>query len=248
MIVGGNFLFIHIPKTSGSSIAKYLVDRGYGKKHSGASFPEHGALADPNFRMPNHISEKTIFSIVRNPYEREFSQWKYHTEKGDLVIKPTFEEWVLWRYSDFKMPIDWFIKERQEWTYNRLKKFSTQPMIGYLLDKHGKCRVQRIGNFENREEDTSKIFSELKIEYVPYHYPHIEKCTLPIKSKDYKKYFTKETKELIEERYKPDLDVFGYSFHKRESAHPNKLNLDKLKNPKLIIENIGGRGYNYKVS
>ena len=70
-----NIIFIHIPKTAGSSIAHSLnnynfLKDGYGFNHNIAR----------NIIKPNHIN-CVILGVVRNPYDRLYSIYEFYIKK-----------------------------------------------------------------------------------------------------------------------------------------------------------------------
>lgn len=79
--------FIHVPKTGGSSVLKYLTDNNvnflYGEEPKRVGRHRYASM---------WASEKSYkFTVVRNPYSRTVSYYNYTTHKN---WKPTFEDFV----------------------------------------------------------------------------------------------------------------------------------------------------------
>ena len=86
-----SFLFIHVPKTGGTSINN-VFQRNNLKTWKTVEDYDH----DPLYilKQNNVIDDKTfIFSIVRNPYTRAFSYWKHFNINNATNI--SFMEFLL---------------------------------------------------------------------------------------------------------------------------------------------------------
>ena len=204
MIYGSNYIFVQVPRTSSSSMTKMLVQNAEGKQDS-----IHTAFLDRNRKIPC-MTNRWTFNFVRNPWAREFSQFTYHTSKPDLQIKPTFEQWVLWRYSDYEMPRDYFLSRRADDLISYLGSFSVLPQLGFIMDHDGNFKSDFVGRFETRAEDTSFVLKRLGLEE-PETFYHIEGSPNNKKT-DYRLEYTDEMRELVGERMKADIEVFNYAF------------------------------------
>ena len=86
-----NFLFIHIPKTGGTSINNTFEKNNL---KTWNTVKDYGH--DPLYILKdnNIINNKTfIFSIVRNPYTRAFSYWKHFNINNETNL--SFMEFLL---------------------------------------------------------------------------------------------------------------------------------------------------------
>ena len=198
MILGNDFLFVQVPRTSSSSITKVLEGEG------GLCPNLHQAMIDPNRPC---ITNRFVFAFVRNPWDREYSQWTYHsTKEHDFSKRPTFEEWVLWRYSDLELDRKTINPE----SYDYLRTFSVRPQLGFIMDKDGDLQTNFIGRFESRESDTQFVLRRLSIEVNEF--PHAEGSWLKDTTKNYQDFYTPELRDLVAERMMPDIEVFNYVF------------------------------------
>ncbi len=93
------FIFIHIPKTGGSSIEVWLQEFGEMSFYSTVvptflkCSPQHFTYSyfeflEPKLKLP-------AFAIVRNPYDRAESEYFYRTKNAKLVSRPNFSFWLL---------------------------------------------------------------------------------------------------------------------------------------------------------
>ena len=183
-----NFVFIHINKTAGTSISKNLGF--YSKRH---------------YKV-NEVQELTgtdwhnafTFTVVRNPYDRAVSQFEYARLNNDCNIRTqniSFDEWIKLTYKE-KRPF--FRKAGQ-------KFFSTQKE--WLLNKNGKIDIDYIVRIENLIDDYKVVQDIIGIkEKLPY----LNKT----ERKSYKKYYSKESKKIIEDYFRDDFEEFNYKLEK----------------------------------
>lgn len=216
MIVGNDYLFIQVPRTSSSSISVMLLDELGGEQPN-----LHHAMCDDNRPC---ITNRFVFGFVRNPWEREYSQWTYHTAKQNITKRPTFEEWVLWRYSDLEL--DPFCKEQQAIDVHRYHRtFSVQPQLGFLMDRDGDLQTNFIGRFETKEQDWAFVQNRLGIEIDEM--PYYEQSMGKLPDVTYMDLYTDEMRDLVAARMMPDIEVFNYVFDQREAVE-RKPSLDLL--------------------
>ena len=137
------FCFIHINKTAGTSIAKFL------------NYPYimHNTVQELcNQYGDEEIRNAFLFTFVRNPYDRVRSQFKHYvlTNQFDLSDGAIgFNEWVIETYGSKINPF-----------YNHGDKyFSTQ--MSWLSDKNGSNPIDYIGKFENLNNDFRSVCQHL---------------------------------------------------------------------------------------
>lgn len=161
-------IFTHIPKTGGMSIHKWATQqellRFYhppGKKHSTT---EEDILEWRDFVLtPNDIKS---FAVVRNPFDRLVSGWKYYTDKGKCDFE-TLEDFVFaesngLQNSVIRNTMCSFINEdtmilRYE---NLVEDFK---IIQNMFDRHASLRWV---NGSNREEGYRQYYNEKTKEHV----------------------------------------------------------------------------------
>jgi len=187
-----NAIFIHIPKTGGSSIAKSMGL--YGNKSIRSAWGNRRQ----HFTMSELLQEGCIteeekeqyfkFSFVRNPFDRMVSLYLYQN-RG--VKKPNFPKYI---YSTFKR-----IKNCTE---KRLFYFRKQS--DYLFYNEV-CVVDFIGRFESIKTDFKKISNRLNI---IFKLPHLKKS----KRKHYRTYYDIGSRKIVKQFYEADLEKFGYSY------------------------------------
>jgi len=223
-----NCIYIHIPKTAGTSVIQTLK-RADSSEHSMArqTFPfepddNKFSPPPPHLRAVDYINldkEKFDryfkFAFVRNPWDRIVSEYKYRRHAG--------------RYS-FK-----------EFLFNHLPAPSWSdeychiiPQYDFVYGDNDKLLVDYVGKFENIDNDFKDICDKLEIAEIKlphknrslslfrrenslYQVLRTIKDTISIKQKintfeHYTQYYDSETIKYIETLYSNDIRAFNYHF------------------------------------
>lgn len=91
------FIFIHIPKTGGMSVRKFLKNKYNYKINTYSTKEKDQNLHDTLFQLEsiNNLNENTfIFSICRNPYRRIYSYYKYFIRENMISKSISFENYI----------------------------------------------------------------------------------------------------------------------------------------------------------
>lgn len=137
-------LFVHVPKTGGTSIKKFLEDN-----HLEIWNRKWPMGHDPYFELEslNDFYDTFKFAIVRNPYTRLYSY--YHHFKFQNNTELSFIEFL---------------------NFIRLRRSTPQtPMISYnqsfyVFDKVGNMSLSKLYRYENLKEFEEDF--EIKLEYL----------------------------------------------------------------------------------
>ena len=130
------------------------------------------------------------FGFVRNPWDRVVSLYE-RNEAAQMRQQMSFEEFVGWiQYSSstcvhsspHRYQLDWFV------------------------DADGKMLSNFIGRFERLQEDWAMIAKKLGANEA---LPHTRANP---RLRHYTEYYTAETKRIIEEKFKLDVETFNYRF------------------------------------
>lgn len=196
------FIFIHIPKTGGTSVKTALkrvslkenvVPLKY--KTTSSQIRKH----DVAIRVRDILNEKIWksyykFAFVRNPFDWVVSL--YHYIKKDKK-DPRYQIANKLNFKDF---MRWFDKASSEKYPARLGQKS------YITNKKGKIIVNFVGKLENFTEDFSKVCKSLNIKNT--YLPRVNITN----HKKYTKYYDSDTISLVGRIFKEDLRFLGYSF------------------------------------
>lgn len=166
------FVYIHVPRTAGTSIEKAL--KSYSDRISENSNSTVYFSHISSAKLKNHMEKdgqewKNYFSFgfVRNPWERMvsyylfFRKWEWFKEAWGT---PSFFEWVS------KGPLN---KERiQELYPNHVSTIIPESAFDLLFDSNGSQIVNYIGRYETLEQDFNFLCKRINLPTKPI-LPHI---------------------------------------------------------------------------
>ena len=199
------FVFVHIPKTAGTSLTRALApfsnpnpDKRFDKIKS-----KLGYVSDPaSFYLPKHAdyryAEKRLgkeaydqfykFAFVRNPWDLLVSYYAYIQKKEDHHRRKKVSP-----MSDFSAYLDYEISRNKAFQYKM------------ICNEKKEIQVDFVGRFESLASDFDKIADHLGIEAS---LPHINTS----KHRPYQEAYTPELRDRVAEHWKDDIEIFGYQF------------------------------------
>jgi len=186
-------IFIHIPKTAGTSILKLLNNNKIPRYH--------GFWFEYQKRSPHCFNDYYKFSFVRNPWDRTVSTFFYLRkliENSNTAFIPK----NLAKYETFDDFVNLFLNKDTIWSH---KLFI--PQWFFILDQDDILKVDFLGKIESIEED----FDIIKSNFKNYPIGNLKKINSSHR-KLYKDYYTNETKTKIAELYSKDIKFFDYEF------------------------------------
>jgi hypothetical protein len=200
-------IFIEVPKTGSTSIRQIL---GHPRKphlnilqtkyefvsilRLDYLYERPDDLWDPG--KPIELAESLFeqyfkFGFVRNPWDRTVAL--YERREGVQASKQmTFDEFV----------------DRIEYSSDTcIHPTRHKNQLDWLSDENGNVLVDFVGRFERLQDDWKTVCDRLGIDET---LPHANKN--PERAKHYTEYYTEETQQIIAEKFKVDIDYFGYEF------------------------------------
>tara|TARA_B100000700_G_C14892268_1_gene783296 strand:+ start:384 stop:1055 length:672 start_codon:yes stop_codon:yes gene_type:complete len=185
-------IFIHIPKTAGVSILKSIFGDVTLEGHRSVRFYKE--------IFNRKYSDFFTFTIVRNPWDRLYSSYKF-LEKGGINIhdKNAFKI-HLFVYKDFEDFVINGLNKKIIWEITHF-----MPQYDFVCDKNGKIMIDYVGRFEDLNKSFSEISHILKLDFKLDHHNKNDK-------KNYQDVYTSEMIEKVAQIYKKDIDIFEYSF------------------------------------
>jgi hypothetical protein len=200
--------FVDIPRTSSTSVKKVL-GHAFGKEYRktferetnarvrNKCFSDHtNARVIKKYLSPKIWDELFSFSIVRNPWDRFLSLYKFRQANGDLPKDVDFKSYVLSlnniRYRDKNSPF--------------CQPYYHMSMSDFLMDSSDNLLVKKVFLFEERSvltEELNKRFN-LNLSNV-----HVEKLS---EGTSYRESYDDETSSIIQSFYADDIENFNYKF------------------------------------
>jgi hypothetical protein len=203
-----NFLFIHIPKTGGSSINHLL----YPYRDFELSTIHHVPVETFRNWTPTEVFDSLYkFCFVRNPWDLQVSVWRYAVKNVGLNID--FKSYIKWKFIDNTNILDYykFVNDREEQDKSLIQNawyLHRVPQVYYMVGEQGNLMVDYVGRLETIDSDMEFLSNklDLDIQFVP-------KINITnYNNESYKDYYDEETIRIIGNRFKMDIELFGYDF------------------------------------
>lgn len=208
------FIFVHIPKTAGSSIAQAVGGKTgmfvcTNKQQKQVIFASHTyANEAKKFLGPATYNSYFSFAFVRNPWSRLYSLYTFMCNKPQIEKEKQIYDQELFKQKGFK----WFLLEHKLHS-QRVKVFGTNlftcaqttPQTNWVCDDNGNLIVKYIGKYENLEHDFTFVKQAVGAQIT---LPWINKHS----NNDYKNAYDNEMVEFVEHHHKKDIEMFNYQF------------------------------------
>ena len=131
------------------------------------------------------------FGFVRNPWDRTVSLYE-RREGLNMRDRMSFEEFVNWiGYSSSTC----------------IHPVPHRNQLDWFVDPHGNVVVDFIGKFESLQEDWAFVCKKTGIEK---QLPHKNRNP---REKHYTEYYTSSTRNIVADKFKIDIEYFGYKFN-----------------------------------
>jgi hypothetical protein len=215
-----NLLFIHVPKTGGTSFENYLSKKykiplnqstlfSYDPKEVASL--QHLVSRDILKRSQEfsiHLENLRIIAVVRNPYDRMISELFYIK----LINENSTPEEVFHKINEF------FTNDHN---YDNHKL----PQYEFVIDGHGNINPNiEIAHFENMKRDFTQFGFP---DFAETEFANVNKIKIGKKNNeiDYSKYLNNESISLINNYYDKDFTLFGYKKIHSVDYHENFTNI-----------------------
>ena len=177
--------FIHIPKTGGVSISRWLTANANGSYLLEKS---HGGKHADQKRIARYLKQKDVdmgytFCVVRNPWDRLVSAYHYYRRLKKMDV--SFERFIHGEWKSSNKSNQWGCAEKQ--------------MHSYFYD------IDCVLRFESLNDDFKTIQQLFKCN---------KQLAKHNKSNhnDFREYYTPELVDIVATRHAKDIAMFDYSF------------------------------------
>lgn len=201
------FIFIHIPKTGGTSIEAVLADHGIVLQGAGnfhSIYFKHIDAKQLRVMMGAEYDNYFKFSIVRNPWDWLVSMYEfcrgfsypflygtrytiYSVNESDKYWNMSFDEWLRWFVSTTRM-----------------------QQIDAITGADGLLAVDKVYKFERLTDSLADICDSINVSK-PEKLPKLKSSER--KSFDYY-YQSEDTVDFVSENFSRDITEFGYEFER----------------------------------
>ena len=203
-------LFVHVPKTGGTSLKRYLVGYDLTKCWQPSFFEAHLLYTHRSVaQLRRELNKLQIesanffqFAFVRNPWDRLLSAFFYLSADGGGGVEAL----------PFVAAIKYFRGDFQRFVCEGL--FELTPKIPVLFPQHVWTHddidgqpLDFIGRFEKLAEDVAIVAQRLGLE-TSEPLPHLRACP----HAHYTEYYNDETCKRVAEIYAQDIKLFDYRF------------------------------------
>lgn len=200
--------FVDIPRTSSSSIRVELA-RAYGVPYGKANTvdPSQARLqmlgdhltAEAMIKLLGRDVWETLFSfaVVRNPWDRMVSLYAYRRLIRSIPAEMSFDHYVR-LLADRQRKGEHIFYRPHLW----------MSAADFVCDAKDELLVTYIGRFEDRATMATDLAQRLNLPA----FGVVHTQSAPRTQRDYRAYYTLETRALIAQLYARDIALFGYTF------------------------------------
>jgi hypothetical protein len=202
-------IFVHIPKTGGSSVEKTLgrrLEKGWRKKEESLMgwdrinkiWKQHLTCREMlvmGYIDPSVFNSYFKFTFVRNPWERLVSEYMWKRHKRFDTFKTFIEALGTWAPAKA-----WSTRRGRCEAFQHLRPQTDFVSVG------NESPVDFIGRFENLQGDFNVICDRIGIEKLELR--HDKK----MEHGAYWEYYDESTQEIVARMYADEIDYFEYVF------------------------------------
>jgi len=203
-----NFIYIHIPKTGGSSINHSL--KNYHDEKAGSLYYKkkysHQTVLDLERIFGKNYDQYYSFAFVRNPWDRLVSWYMYLREHMADRLRFYFEN----MFPDFKAYLKFLEKYTQFFDANEYEFYDAPynipfPQSQFISGGDGNIHVDYIGRFEKLSDDFLSVCNTLGIQS---HLRHDNRS----KHRDYRAYYDSKSIDIVKDLFRKEIDILGFEF------------------------------------
>ena len=226
------FITIDVPKTATRSLRETLLPQSVidivGEPNLNADFYQHGTAQQcfNSFQKLNkNFSEYFSFTIVRNPWDRYYSFFKYLKHKSELYSNSKlmgdylsskshvwqhsglYQNWINQEINYCRQAFDLLSSSGNDQTALKNIILENNSQDSYYCDKNGEIMVSHIAKFENLNKEFELLCNKVNVNYSPLF--HGNKST--IKS-SYHDAYTQDTIDLVAKKEGVVIKLKNYGY------------------------------------
>ena len=206
------FITIDIPKTATRSFRESLLPLDiidiHGAPHLDSEFYQHddAIRAKKQFSKNNwNWNEYYKFTIVRNPWQRYFSFFKYFKSYGEKYMRR--DESINWRKPEInqgKLCVELF-KDKDDQTVLKNIILNNNSQDAYYCNEKGAIMIDHIASFENLEDEFSFLCSQIGINT-----PTLRHGNKSVQSFNMHDIYNQQLIDLVAKKERETINLKGY--------------------------------------
>jgi O-antigen/teichoic acid export membrane protein len=189
-------IFVHIPKTAGTSILRAVY---------GVEWGPHAPLSRYAAFDRDRFNRYFKFAFVRNPWDRLLSGFSFL--RFDPNLPPADRNWAA-RHLDVYPDFHAFVSDLENPAIRRqiVSHYIFRLQVDWLrMPGSSDLALDFLGRFENLQKDFAVIAERLNIA------PHLP-IMRPSRRGPYREAYTESTRRIAAQIYASDIHAFGYDF------------------------------------
>jgi hypothetical protein len=192
-------IFIHIPRTGGSSIERALCGRDWWEVEQNT---KHIIASQAKRLYEDYWDDYFKFAVIRNPWSRMVSCLKYPGYfAGELQGNHTFKEFLQGYMKTFGAPVT-VEHDRRFHDHVKSQRAVRNSVYLNMLDED----LDYIVRFEQLEKGFQHIKGLLGTKDLSL--PRLEVSS----HRRYQDYYDAETRQIVRNLYQQDIHCYGYEF------------------------------------
>jgi len=183
-------IFIHIPKTAGTSIARTLFN----------ATSRHVPCVEYEKANPRKFRRYFKFAFVRNPWDRLYSAYHFLKRGGLSSADRAWAQTHLAGYQSFEQFVHEWVNELNinSWVHFR-------PQTSFITDASGHIAMDYLGRMEHLDADFELICQRIGVSVL---LPRLNK----VEKEHYSTSYSMEMIEIVGKAYERDIEWLDYSF------------------------------------
>jgi hypothetical protein len=189
-------IFVHIPKTAGTSIFEAI--------EAPPAEDTHAPALAYRAAYPDLFAGAFKFAFVRNPWDRFASSYQFMKDGTDW---PMQQEWAAKHIGE--ATFEEFTDRLRNPIFRQVLRSERffWPQSFWITDRRGKVIVDRVYRFESLSPDIASVCAEIGLP-APKVVPHRRKS----REVGYQGLYTSEMQKLVADFYREDIALLGYRF------------------------------------
>jgi len=188
------FIFIHIPKTGGTSIQHALGNENTSTVRHG----HHGRLYEYLAKYgPEIIDDYFKFTVIRNPWDVEVSAYFFNRQYKGSIRQ--------WRRNPYWWCLNKFCRTHTFSEYILSNLWFTDAKYQRFFEIDGQQRMDYFIQFDQLQEDFDTVCEKLGIDTT-----ELPRCNTS-RHKHFTQYYNRRTRDFVAKRYAKLIKQFGFS-------------------------------------